>query len=55
MEEESFKEEEAKLQEIIAKFGKIMEYYNLRLEAIPKIYKDNPLMIANLIELYSKK
>lgn len=55
MEEECFKEEEAKLQEIIAKFDEIMEYYNLRLEAIPKIYKDNPLMIANLIELYSKK
>ena len=51
MNKEDFSEEAEKLQEIIAKFNEVMEYYNLRLDAIPKIYKDNPLMIANFIEL----
>lgn len=55
MNKEDFSEEAEKLQEIIAKFNEVMEYYNLRLDAIPKIYKDNPLMIANFIELYSRK
>lgn len=55
MNKEDFGEEAKKLQEIIAKFDEVMEYYNLRLDAIPKIYKDNPLMIANFIELYSRK
>lgn len=55
MNKEDFSEEADKLQEIIAKFNEVMEYYNLRLDAIPKIYKDNPLMIANFIELYSRK
>lgn len=55
MNKEDFSEEAKKLQEIIAKFDEVMEYYNLRLDAIPKIYKDNPLMIANFIELYSRK
>lgn len=55
MNKEDFSEEAEKLQEIIAKFNEVMEYYNLRLDAIPKIYKDNPLMIATFIELYSRK
>ena len=55
MNKEDFSEEAEKLQEIIAKFNEVMEYYNLRLDAIPKIYKDSPLMIANFIELYSRK
>lgn len=55
MNKEDFSEEADKLQEIIAKFNEVMEYYNLRLDAISKIYKDNPLMIANFIELYSRK
>ncbi len=28
--------------------------YHLRIEAIPRIYKDNPSMINNFIEMYSE-
>ena len=48
MNKEDFSEEADKLQEIIAKFNEVMEYYNLRLDAIPKIYKDK--LRANILK-----
>lgn len=55
MEKDDFQKEEENLKQIIKKYNEIMEYYDLRIEAIPKIYKNNPIMIENFIEMYSQK
>lgn len=55
MNEFEFLKEKEILQEIIEKYKDIMEYYCLRIEAIPKIYMNNELMIKNAIEMYSEK
>lgn len=55
MEKDDFQKEEENLKQIIKKYNEIMEYYDLRIEAIPKIYKNNPIMIENFIEMYSEK
>ena len=55
MNEFEFLKEKEILQEIIEKYKDIMEYYGLRIEAIPKIYMNNELMIKNAIEMYSEK
>ena len=49
------KKEKEKLHNVIEEYEDVMEYYNLRLEAIPKIYANNPLMLNNSIEMYSNK
>ena len=50
-----FQNEKENLHNVIEKYKDIMEYYNLRMDAIPKIYANNPLMINNSIEMYSNK
>ena len=55
MDNNEFKKEKENLQSIIEKYREIMQYYNLRLEAIPRIYMNNPTMIKNSIEMYSEK
>ena len=55
MENSEFQKEKENLQEIIEKYREIMQYYNLRLEAIPRIYMNNPTMMNNSIEMYTEK
>ena len=55
MDNSEFEKENEALQNIIKKYEDIMEYYNLRIEAIPKLYKDNPSMIENSILMYAEK
>ena len=55
MDNSEFEKENEALQNIIKKYDDIMEYYNLRIEAIPKLYKDNPSMIENSILMYAEK
>ena len=55
MDNSEFEKENETLQNIIKQYEDIMEYYNLRIEAIPKLYKDNPSMIENSILMYAEK
>lgn len=55
MDSNEFQKEKTTLLEIIKKYNEVMEYYNLRIKAIPRIYSNNPSMIANFIEMYSEK
>ena len=55
MEDLEFKLEKEKLKEIIEKFKQTIEYYNLRAQAVPKLYKGNDIMIENFIIMYDEK
>ncbi len=55
MENIEFQKEKETLKKTIEKFETIMDYYNQRIEAIPRVYKNNETMIANSIEMYSEK
>ena len=50
-----FQKEKENLKNIIEEYEKIMEYYNQRIDVIPRIYMNNPTMIKNSIEMYSEK
>lgn len=50
-----FQKEKENLKNIIEKYEDVMEYYNQRIEAIPRIYMNNEVMIKNSIEMYSEK
>ena len=50
-----FQEEKENLKKIIEKYKETIEYYNLRIDAIPRIYENNPYMLKNSIEMYSEK
>ena len=50
-----FQKEKENLKNIIAEYEDVMEYYNQRIDAIPRIYMNNPTMIKNSIEMYSEK
>lgn len=55
MEKSVFDAEKENLEKILKKFSEVIQYYDLRLEAIPKIYKDNPYMLESLLENYTEK
>lgn len=55
MESKQLQEEKNKLEYIIEKYRDVMEYYDLRLEAIPKLYRNNPTMLENLLNSYTEK
>lgn len=55
MDKIEFQKERENLKNIIEKYEEVMEYYNLRIDAIPRIYMNNPTMIKNSIEMYSEK
>lgn len=55
MESDEFQKEKHNLEEILKKYKDIMEYYDLRLDAIPRIYKDNPIMMENSFKMYVGK
>ena len=50
-----FQKEKENLKNIIEEYEEVMEYYNQRIDAIPRIYMNNPTMIKNSIEMYSEK
>lgn len=50
-----FQKEKQNLLNIIQKYKDIMEYYNMRIDAMPRIYMNNPSMLKNSIEMYSEK
>lgn len=55
MDNNIFKKEKENLKNIIEKYEEVMEYYKLRLEAIPKLYSTSPIMIDNFTKMYSAK
>lgn len=55
MDNEVLKKEKENLKNIVEKYEEVMEYYNLRLEAIPKLYPTSPIMIDNFTKMYSNK
>lgn len=55
MEQQDFETEEENLKEILEKYKQVIEYYNLRLEAILNIYKKDTVMLENMLIMYSQK
>ena len=55
MDNEVLKKEKENLKNIVKKYEEVMEYYNLRLEAIPKLYPTSPMMIDSFTKMYSNK
>ena len=55
MEQLDFEEEKKKLKEILEKYKEVMEYYDLRLETIPKLYKKDTVMLRNMLNMYEQK
>ncbi len=55
MESKEFQIEKANLGEILQKYKRVIDYYDLRLEAIPKIYKKDTVMLENMLMMYSQK
>ena len=55
MENSEFELEKEKLKEVVEKFKETIKYYELRAQAVPKLYKDNELMIENFINMYDEK
>lgn len=55
MKNKEFQDEEQKLNEIITKYKEVIDYYDLKLEALPKLYANNPLMLESLLNSYYKK
>lgn len=55
MEISEFELEKEKLKEVVEKFKETIKYYELRAQAVPKLYKDNELMIENFINMYDEK
>ena len=55
MEQQEFDKEKKKLEEILEKYKEVMKYYNLRMEAIPKLYKQDTVMLENMINMYAQK
>ena len=55
MEQQDFEAEEENLKEILEKYKQVIKYYNLRLEAIPNIYKKDMVMLENMLIMYSQK
>ena len=55
MENSEFELEKGKLKEVVEKFKETIKYYELRAQAVPKLYKDNELMIENFINMYDEK
>ena len=52
---DELKKEKETLHSTIEKYKDVMKYYNSRIDAIPRMYKDNPSMISNFIEMYSER
>lgn len=50
-----FEKEKENLKSIIKKYEEVIDYYNQRLEVIPKLYKNNIAMMQNSIEMCSAK
>ena len=50
-----FEKEKENLKSIIKKYEEVIEYYNQRLEVIPKLYKNNIAMMQNSIERCSAR
>lgn len=55
MNKDEFFEEETTLKNIIEKYKNVIEYYNLRIDILPKLYANNPTMLKEFFETYSKK
>ena len=55
MEKENLQLEKSKLNEILEKYKELIEYYGLKVKAIPRIYANNPRMLENFLELYTEK
>ena len=55
MEKEDLQLEKSKLNEILEKYKELIEYYGLKVKAIPRIYANNPRMLENFLELYTEK
>ena len=55
MDNSEFQQEKETLHNVLEKYEDIMQFYNSRIDAIPKIYKDDTTMINNSIEMYSEK
>lgn len=53
--EKSFQKEKEYLEETIKRFQEIIDDTELRLDAIPRMYGDNPLLLANLLSQYKKR
>lgn len=55
MDSNEFQKEKETLQNIIKKYKEVIEYYNLKIDAIPRIYKNNEAMIESALEMYIGK
>ena len=55
MEQLEFEAEKEKLKEVLEKYKDVIKYYDLRLEAIPKLYKQDTVMLENMLNMYAQK
>ena len=55
MEDLELEFEKEKLKETVHKFKETISYYEERAKAVPKLYKDNDIMIESLINMYDDK
>lgn len=49
------KKEELKLKNVLEKYQEVIEDLELRIEFLPSKYRDNPLLLASFLEMYSRK
>lgn len=47
--------ERDKLKEILEKYQETIEYYNLKIDMLFKLYRDNPTMLESSLKLYNEK
>lgn len=55
VEQLEFEAEKEKLKEVLEKYKDVIKYYDLRLEAIPKLYKQDTVMLENMLNMYAQK
>lgn len=55
VEQLEFQAEKEKLKEVLAKYKDVIKYYDLRLETIPKLYKQDTVMLENMLNMYAQK
>lgn len=51
----TMQEEKVYLKSTLEKFNEIIEFADLRIESIPRMYKDNPDQIASLLSQYTRR
>lgn len=53
--EKNFEEEKEYLEKTIKRFQKIIADTELRLDAVPRMHSDNPILLANLLSQYNQR